>query len=143
MRCSARLATSGVRIHLHIHQVHAETHARAFGIDLVVTGNGTAGLAMAGRQGSPGTAARNARRCRLRARMTVLPGHGLRVDAPESRGARAQLPDHGARGLDGGEPHGEGHPAAVGDVVEADGAGVGDQRVDALVGDPELLGRHL
>ena len=58
--------------------------------------------------------------------MAVLPDHGVRRDVPDLGGARAELLDGIARGDDGGQAGGEGAAAAVGHVVVAERAGVGD-----------------
>ena len=56
--------------------------------------------------------------------------------------AVAQLGHDLAAGLDHGHAGGEGGAAAAGEVGEADRVGVGDDRLDALVADAELLGDH-
>jgi len=72
----------------------------------------------------------------------VLPFDCVGADVPDHRGALLQLLDDLLGGLCGCHAGREGDSAAAGQEREADRAGVGDDRADALDRDAEDLSRH-
>ena len=70
--------------------------------------------------------------------VAVLPDDAFDIDAPDHRGAGAQLVDELLAGVDDRHAGGEGHARAAGHMGVADRGGVGDDRPHLVVIDPKV-----
>src|SRR5262245_28726342 len=141
-RIAQDLDRTRLGIDLDVADVGAETHAGTVGVVLEMASNRPAGarellrnllerewleLACVGPGGL---------------RRSVLPDDSVGWNAPDRRRTCAEHLDSIARGVDHADAGGKGHPAAVGDVVVAEGGGVGNDGAHAVIGDAQLFGHH-
>ena len=109
-------------------------------LDLVVAGDGAAGVGGGGRDLLEGERRQIAVALAGGAGVAILPDHVIDGDFPHLGGALAQDLDRIAGGEDGGHRRREGAAAAVGHVIVAEGRGICDDDADLVVGDAEFLG---
>ncbi len=72
----------------------------------------------------------------------ILPGHGISRNSPDFCGTFAQNLCRIARGFNRRQSTGKGHPTAIGHIVKAQGPGIGNDRLDMMIGDAQFFGCH-
>ena len=132
---------SGFGIDLDIANVRGEGHARAIGDDLVMAGDGATGIAGGGGDVFQRQRRQVAMAVALGLGVAVLPDDILDRDVHHLGGPVAQYLDGVAAGKHRRHARREGAAAAIGHVVVAETAGIGDVAFDLGIGNAELLGR--
>ena len=128
-----------INIDLDIDDMRGEARIGAGGVELGAGAERAAHLVRLGRELGQRERRELAGIGAGRPRLSILPGHRIRVDLPDPRGPLLQLPDYLLGRLRDHHRRGEGDAAAAGEVREADRGGIADQHRDTAVVDAQQL----